>query len=84
MEHQTKLKLVQFRPKKVVQRWNAKGSGSTERGVGTQKRRRGGWMGTLGNGNFQVFQVNFELRDRNRTVFFCTTTDAALETSTNC
>ena len=32
-------------------------------------------MGTLGNGNFQVFQVNFELRDRNRTVFFCTTTE---------
>ena len=78
LEHQTKLKLVQFRPKKVVRReeqWNAKGSGSTERGVGTQKSCRGGWMGTLGNGNFQVFQVRFELRDRNRTVFFCTTTE---------
>jgi hypothetical protein len=51
LEHQTKSKLVRFRPKQAVrleEQWNEKGSGSTERGVGTQKRRRGGWMGTLG------------------------------------
>ena len=49
LEHQTKLKLVEFRPKKVVRReeqCNETGSGSTERGAGTQKSCRGGWMGT--------------------------------------
>ena len=69
--------MVQFRPKLVVRReeqWNEKGSGSTERGIGTQKSCRGGWMGMSGNGIFQVFQVNFELRDGNRTVLYDTTT----------
>ena len=30
-------------------------------------------MGMSGKVIFQVFQVNFELRDENHTVFFCTT-----------
>ena len=69
--------MVQFRPKQVVrreERWNEKDSGSTKCGVGTQKSCRGGWMGMSGNGIFQVFQVNFELRDENHTVLYDTTT----------
>ena len=42
-----KIKTVRFRPKQAVrleEQWNEKGSGSTERGVGTQNSCRVGWM----------------------------------------